>query len=128
MRTHTIHWEHLDVDGRTCDRCADTGELLRTLVKDLNTACRAHGVRVELRETPLPPDRLGDSNRVSIDGRPLTQNLPGTTTGRSDCPSCGTLIGKTAACRTLEYDGSSYAVPPAWVIREAVCRVAGCCR
>lgn len=127
MRTHTIHWEHLDVDGRTCDRCSDTGELLRTLVKELNTACRSRGVRLELQETALPPDRLEDSNRIRIDGRPLTQGLPGTASGLSECSSCGTLIGEPAACRTVEHGGNSYAVPPLWLIRQAVCRAAGCC-
>lgn len=128
MQTVVIGWEHLDVDGQTCERCSDTGALLHALVRDLNALCEPRRVRVVLHESLLSPARLADSNRITVDGRPLDQLLPGVRVASSECPSCGALLDAKVQCRTVTHHNASHAVPPPWMIRQAVCRAANCCR
>lgn len=128
MRNVTIEWRHLDVQGETCERCGDTGHELVQVIDALNRECASAGVRFGMHETLLGKDMIGESNAVFIDGRPLESLLPGAAAGRSDCRSCGTLIGDgSTACRTLDYGAERYEAIPGATIREAVCRMLDCC-
>ena len=127
MKTIDIEWRHLVVDQATCERCSDTGLLLQQLVTDLNHECAARRVQVSLTETPLGPERISESNQVLINGRPLEVSAPTIRIGASNCRSCGELTGRDEQCRTVELEGQSFEVPPAYLIRAEVCRVGGCC-
>ena len=127
MKTIDIEWRHLRVEGETCERCGDTGALLRELVANLNQECAPRGVQVTLTETPLGPESIQESNQVLINGKPLEASTPAIRVGSSACASCGDLTGRDEHCRTLELDGHSFEVPPAYLIRAEVCRLGGCC-
>ncbi|MEW6648270.1 MAG: sigma-70 family RNA polymerase sigma factor [Pseudomonadota bacterium] len=127
MKKVTVEWRHLEVGGATCERCGDTGEEVRNAVAALNQECLPRNVWFELRDTPLSATELAQSNSLLIDGRPIEQLLPDTRVGRSDCLSCGTLVGTDAVCRTLEQDDTRYETIPARLIRDAACRAVDCC-
>jgi len=127
MKTVEIEWRRLVQGGATCERCGDTGALLGQLVERLNTECVPRGVGVRLKTIALGPERIAESNRIRIDGRLLEQLQPQIVVGHNDCPSCGELLGHPQDCPTVEVDGQTHDVPPAWLIRQAVCRSAGCC-
>lgn len=129
MQTQTIliEWRRLLQDGATCARCGDTGALLEALVERLNAECAPRGVTVRLNTVALARGRIAESNRIRINGRPLEQWQPQIVVGRNDCPSCGELLGHPQDCPTIELDGQTHEVPPAWLIRRGVCRAAGCC-
>ena len=127
MTTIDIEWRHLVVAEATCDRCGDTGALLRQLVAELNHECAPHQVNIRLTETPLGPERIAESNMVLINGRPLEAIVPTIQVGSSSCVSCGDLTGRDEQCRTLEISGQTFEVPPVYLIRAEVCRLAGCC-
>lgn len=128
MRKVIVEWRHLDVAGVTCERCGDTGAEVREAVTTLNTECRTSGISFELREVHLDASALDESNAISIDGRRLETILPSLEAGRSECNSCGTLLGQPDVhCRTLERESDSYATIPAALIREAACRLLDCC-
>jgi hypothetical protein len=80
-----------------------------------------------LEETGLEADSLPESNSVLIDGIRLEQALPGARVASSDCESCCELIGERVECRTVELGGFSYEALPEQLMRDAICRVAGCC-
>jgi hypothetical protein len=101
--------------------------LLEQLVERLNTECSPRGVRVTLKTIALGPERIAESNQIRIDGRLLEQLQPQIVIGQNDCPSCGELLGHPQDCPTVEVDGQSHDVPPVWLIRQGVCRSAGCC-
>ncbi len=127
MKLIEIEWMHLDVSGETCVRCADTGDAVQRAIEELNRECGDAGIRVRLKETRLDAGRIDESNRILVNGRPIEAILPEMELSASDCSSCGELIGEATQCRSLVVDGQEYeAVPPAR-IREAVCRVGGCC-
>ena len=124
MKTHTIEWKHLDQNGRTCDRCHDTGANLRSVVRKLNTSLRSRRVRFRLKETRLKPSRLAESNSIIIDGRPLETLLPATRVTTTECGSCGELLGQPTDCRALTQNGQTYDTIPAELIHDALRKVA----
>ena len=127
MKTVEIEWRRLVTDDATCERCGDTGALLEQLLDRLNRECRPRGVTITLGVVALGSGHIEASNQILIDGQPLEQLQPQIRIGQNDCPSCGELLGHPQACRTLELGGETLEVPPPWLIRQAVCRSAGCC-
>jgi ribosomal protein S14 len=127
MKTVEIEWRRLVQGGATCERCGTTGDVLRQLVEQLNAECLQRGVAIVLKTVALGTERIAESNQILIDGQALEQLRPQIVIGRNNCRSCGRLLGQEQACRTLEFAGETHDVPPAWLIREAVCRSAGCC-
>lgn len=122
-----VEWFHLDVAGATCHRCGDTGAELRRVVAELQQECAAKGVEVVYRETLLGPADIGRSNAILVNGVPLEEILPQTVAATSCCSSCGDLTGRDEQCRTLVRFGQEYETIPGELIREAICRTAGCC-
>lgn len=127
MKTITIEWKHLDQDGKTCARCADTGKGLAEIVRELAAECSPKGVEIYLKETKLPAGEIGQSNLILINGTPLENILPATSSSVSNCCSCGELTGQEECCRTIVRFGTVHEAIPSDFIREAICRVAGCC-
>ena len=39
MKELEIEWKHLDVDGKTCDRCAGTGDEIHQFINRLHEEC-----------------------------------------------------------------------------------------
>ena len=62
-----------------------------------------------------------------IGGQPLEASTLAIQIGSSTCASCGDLTGREESCRTLELGGESFEVPPAYLIRDEVCRLGQCC-
>ena len=125
--TITIEWLHLEVAGETCERCGDTGLELRRIVEQLRSECAPRGVEILFRETRLAPHQIATSNTILINGVPLEEILPRAEASTSCCPSCGDLTGGTEQCRTLVHLGRTYETIPADLVRQAVCKAAGCC-
>lgn len=127
MKNVVIEWLHLEVGGATCQRCGDTGVELSRAVERLRAECAPRGVEIIFRETLLDPRQIAKSNTILINGTPLEQILPQAEAGASCCTSCGDLTGRDEECRTLVHLGQTYETIPQDLIRQAVCKVAGCC-
>ncbi len=126
-QTIVIEWRHLDQDGATCDRCAETGSEIRVALTTLQQECGPRGVAIILRETLLAADAISESNRILINGTPLEELLPQAAAGENPCCSCTDLIGRQTSCRTIVRAGLTHEAVPARFIREAICEVARCC-
>ncbi|MEW6593712.1 MAG: DUF2703 domain-containing protein [Thermodesulfobacteriota bacterium] len=127
MKQVTIEWKHLDQAGKTCERCATTGEGLAGLTAQLQAECRPRGVEILFTETRLTAAEIGQSNLICINGKPLETLLPMASASESPCCSCGEITGKEESCRTIVWQGETHEAIPPELVREAVCRVAGCC-
>ena len=127
MKTITVEWHHLDKEGKTCDRCAETGQGIAEMVQRLQVECRDKGVEILFTEIKLSETEIGQSNLILINGRPIEAILPLTTASESSCCSCGELTGREESCRTIIRHGQVHEAIPREFIREAICRVAGCC-
>lgn len=127
MQTIDIEWQHLDVGGKTCRRCGDTGAELIQAIARLQAECAPKGVNIVFKETRLKADEIALSNTILINGIPLETILPDTQASTSCCPSCGDLTGRPEQCRTLVHLGQEYETISQDLIRQVVCLVGGCC-
>ncbi len=123
-RTVVVLTEYLTVDGDTCDRCGDTRDAARRAVSDAAGLLDAAGVEIELLERELGAERLGDSNRVLVNGRPAEEWLGGSAS-LSDCPSCAELIGEPACCREVEVGGVRTEAVSREIVLDAILAAAG---
>lgn len=124
MKTLTIEWRHLDVEGETCDRCYDTGENLTHEAIRLNRALAPRGFKVEVKETKLDDKQIPNSNTLLFNGIPI-EDILDIKVSQNYCDSCTNLLGKETYCRTVFFDGNEYEDIPAKAIREAAYKVLG---
>jgi len=127
MKTVTVEWRHLDTEGKTCARCAETGQGIAELLQGLREECRAKGVEIVFKETRLSAAEIAQSNLILINGVPLESVLPMASAAESPCCSCGEITGRKESCRTIIRNGQIHEAIPNALIREAICRVAQCC-
>ena len=123
-----IEWCHLDVGGNTCIRCSETGQALNGVVGQLADECRSCGWEIVFKETKLNEKDIASSNVILFNSIPIEDILPEGKASESHGNSCCELTGdEQICCRTLEYGGKIFESIPASLIREAVCKVVGCC-
>lgn len=120
----TVEVEYLVVAGETCDRCGDTRGAARQAVADARAALGGAGIEIALVERELGSERLLDSNRVLVNGRPAEEWLGGSS-ALSDCPSCADLLGESACCREVEVAGTRSEGIPREVVLDAIMAAAG---
>ena len=114
-----IEWRHLDKDGKTCDRCSGTGEMVRSAYETLVKELQPKGWTVSLKETPLTEKEVPESNIILLNGIPIEEWIPDTRKSENCCASCGDLLGAPTLCRTIERNGETYETIPAALIVEA---------
>lgn len=122
MKLLEIEWRHLDKDGKTCDRCSDTGETVHAAYANLVRELQPKGWEVALKETLLTDQEIPESNSIYLNGLAIEKLLPDTRKSENCCVSCGEILGSPSVCRTLERNGQTYEVLPTAVIVEAAHR------
>ena len=127
MKTVEIEWKHLDKEGNTCIRCADTGKELGKFIGDLRKECRPHGIDILFKETKLTETEIQESNTILINGVKIEHILPQASASTSCCSSCCEFTGQETYCRTINVAGFTYEVIPGRLVRDAVCQIAQCC-
>jgi hypothetical protein len=96
--------ERLEIDAKTCDRCASTTEAAESAAREVASLLAEHGITLGLVEKTLAASGVADFNRVLVNERPVEEWLSGAVS-MTDCPSCGDLIGESTCCRSYEIDG-----------------------
>ena len=119
-----IEWKHFAVGDKTCERCGNTGDALRTVVEQLRREFVPAGVKINLTETILDKTRIAESNEIRMNGR-LLEDLLAASVVSTDCPSCGTLAGESTCCRAIEIDDKQYEDIPSAMIKKAAYRALG---
>ena len=122
MNVLEIEWRHLEKDGKTCDRCSDTGATVRAACADLIETLKPKGWEVALKETLLSDQEIPESNSIYFNGIAIEKLLPDTRTSENCCASCGQILGAPTMCRTLERNGQTFEAIPAAMIVEAAHR------
>lgn len=118
MKKLTILWKHLAVDGDTCERCADTGETIATVVAQLRSDLLSRGVEIAFERQALDGASVSESNSLFLNGVPL-EDIAGLDIRNNYCASCSDLLGKETYCRTILFEGAEYETIPAVAIRKA---------
>jgi hypothetical protein len=131
MKSLHVEWQHIEKNGKTCRRCAETGTTLTQVIKELAEELQPKGISVKLTETKLSKDEVSESNRLFFNGMALEDVLPDVAVSKNPCSSCadlcgcGDLCGKDVNCRTIVSDGAIYEAIPAALIRKAALKAAG---
>ncbi len=125
MKTVHIEWKHLDKDGKTCDRCAETGATLHRVIDDRTGELAAHDIRVTFTETLLSGREIPLSNIMLFNGVPLEDLLPGVQVIENHCASCSDLCSRDTSCRAVRVGGITYEAILEFMIREAALQAAG---
>jgi hypothetical protein len=120
-----IEWKHLEKDGKTCERCAETGATLRRVIDDLTGELAARGIRVAFTETRLSEREIPRSNVILFNDVPLEDLLPGVRVIDNHCESCSDLCDRDTSCRALQVGDAIYEAIPGFLIREAALQAAG---
>lgn len=115
----TIEWRHLEVKGETCDRCAGTYGNILEAITSLERSGELEGIQVEVIDTALTKERIGESNMVLINDLPIEQ-IVGARVQYTECSSCGDLIGNTTCCRAVTSEGETEETLPTEMIRAAI--------
>ena len=131
--TLKIRWQRLVSDGETCERCKSTEEEIEKAVKRLKQSLEPLGTDVILEKEALSEEEFGEnpieSNKITIDGKPIEDWL-NLDTGQSECCDvCG-----DEECRTVKVGGKEYETVPADLVINAglkaasqVSQSSGCC-
>jgi hypothetical protein len=131
MKSLHVEWQHIEKNGKTCRRCAETGATLVEVAKELTEELKPKGISVKLTETKLSKDEVLESNKLFFNGVALEDVLADVTVSESPCLSCGDLCGrgdlcgKDVNCRTIVSEGTAYEAIPAALIRRAALAAAG---
>lgn len=120
MKNLLIEWKHLNVKGKTCRRCADTGKNITHVLEDLRNDPRFKEITLNFNEIELPAGRIGESNQILLNGRPFEKFIDGAEAGANECGSCAGLVGKPVKCRTVCCGDETMETITGEVIREAV--------
>jgi len=122
MNRLEIEWRRMDKDGKTCDRCSDTGEMMRAAYADLVEELKPKGWEVTLKETLMTDQEIPESNSIYFNGIAIEKLLPDTRKSENCCVSCGEILGSPTMCRTLERNGQTFETIPTAMILEAAHR------
>jgi hypothetical protein len=125
MKTLHIEWKHLDKDGRTCERCAETGATLRRVIDDLTGELAARDIHVTFTETRLSKREIPQSNSILFNGMLLEDLLPGVHVIDNHCVSCSDLCSQDTTCRAIRAGETTYEAVPDFMIRQAALLAAG---
>lgn len=118
MKTLPILWQRLVSSGKTCPRCAGTGDEVNRAIRQLREILVPLGIVpvLETREIDEATFQAtpGESNRIWIAGKPMEAWLNGAVGSSRCCSVCG-----DSECRTVEVEGASYEVIPEALLVKA---------
>lgn len=113
--------EYLYLDLNTCDRCMSADEVLEDAIDSIKPALEAAGYTVsyEKKEMTSRADaqkyRFLSSPTIRVNGTDICDSV-----SESDCQCCGDISGTQVDCRTFEYEGVQYEVPPKAMLVEKI--------
>ncbi|HET9996707.1 MAG TPA: DUF2703 domain-containing protein [Nocardioides sp.] len=118
MPSLAIRWQRLVKNGRTCTRCGDTEDEVRSATVRLWEVLAPLGIEPHLEVGEVDEsaflERPVESNRIWIADRPMEDWLSGTVGSSPCCSVCG-----DADCRTVEISGTTFEAIPEWLIIKA---------
>ena len=118
MSSLEIRWQRLVKNGRTCTRCGDTEDEVRSATVRLWEVLAPLGIEPHLEVGEVDEsaflERPVESNRIWIADRPMEDWLSGTVGSSPCCSVCG-----DADCRTVEISGTTFEAIPEWLIIKA---------
>lgn len=113
--------EYLYLDLETCDRCMGTDQVLDEVVAVLAPALQLAGYEVEYRNIEVETAQLAEKHQflssptIRVNGRDILGVVK-----ENSCGCCSEISGTAVTCRTFEYKGVGYEVPPKEMVAQAI--------
>jgi len=120
-----IKIEYLYLDLNTCDRCIGTDTVLEQVIRELTPAFALAGYRISYKKTEIETEQDAIVNQfvssptIRINGCDICTDIK-----ESDCGCCGEIAGVQVDCRTFEYEGRLYTIPPKEMLADAILKKA----
>lgn len=113
--------EYLYLDLNTCRRCISTDTILDEVMAALEPALKMAGYEVDYRKVEMATREMAISYRfrssptILVNGRdvmgPISEN---------SCGCCSDISNTAVDCRTYEYEGRVFEVPPKEMIAKKI--------
>lgn len=121
-----IEWMHVgDNINSTCERCAATGRTLAEVIDDIRPMLSELGIKINVKETVLSNERIGESNKILFNGISLEKLISDVRIEMTSCPSCSCMTGTETECRAIVCDDMIHEAVPAELIRRAALKAIG---
>ena len=120
-----VRIDYLYLDLKTCDRCIGTDDVLEQVIKELKPSLALAGYGISYNKTEIATKqdavkhRFLSSPTIRVNGRDICDKVQ-----ESDCGCCGEISGTQVDCRTFEYNGKLYNIPPKAMLAEAILKYA----
>ena len=120
-----VRIDYLYLDLKTCDRCIGTDDVLEQVIKELKPTLALAGYGISYNKTEIATKqdavkhRFLSSPTIRVNGRDICDKVQ-----ESDCGCCGEISGTQVDCRTFEYNGKLYNIPPKAMLAEAILKYA----
>jgi len=113
--------EYLFLDLQVCDRCISTEQVLEEVLTKLSPVLQLAGYTLEYSKIIMDTAeiahryRFTSSPTIRVNGRDICFSVQ-----ESTCNCCSEISGTVVDCRTFEYEGQNYEVPPQEMLAEEV--------
>ena len=124
MKKILVEWFCYDKAGKTCGRCDESFQVIKSTVEKMLPVLTERGIVIELKAHLLDETRIDHSNTVTINGRDILNILNERDDIFTYCRSCTSIIGKPTECRAFIYNDRAYESIPEEMVREAILRAA----
>ena len=113
--------EYLYLDLETCDRCIGADEVLEEAIECITPVLEVAGYSIEYNKKEMTTRDVAENHRflssptIRVNGKDICDAIT-----ESDCQCCGDISGTQIDCRTFEYEGVQYEVPPKAMLVEQI--------
>ncbi|MBO8156330.1 MAG: DUF2703 domain-containing protein [Bacillaceae bacterium] len=121
QKTLTIDFLYLDLE--VCERCQGTENQMEQALNEVSEVLKTAGYQVEINKIHIDQLKKAvqyefeSSPTIRINGRDIQMEVK-----ESSCGSCSDIADTSINCRTWEYQGKEYSVPPKEMIIESILR------
>lgn len=120
MKTITLEWFYYDKEGVTCSRCRNSIENIRRVVKKMVTPLKNIKIDIELKEIPLPEEKIHKSNTLKINGIDIEAILQESKSHMTECADCSAITGKQVKCISYSYQGLDTDIISEQMVEQAI--------
>ena len=119
--------DYLYLDLETCDRCIGTDEVLEEVIKEMTPTFSLAGYNIVYNKIKIENEAEAakyyfvSSPTIRVNGFDICNDVI-----ESDCGCCGEIAGAQVDCRTFEYEGQLFNVPPKAMLAEGILKKAFC--
>ena len=113
--------EYLFLDLNTCDRCIGADAVLEEAIECITPVLSIAGYTIQYQKIEMTTKAIAEEYRflssptIRVNGKDVCDSV-----SETDCQCCGDISGTQVDCRTFDYEGVQYEVPPKAMLVEKI--------